>query len=103
MTPQIYINLIANQKAPFEITIPLSHYISEYALPSPLLEFQEWEQSLLQNVRIFNTNLSMNEDVLTLVLPYEDNTLTESTNNFLLNSVIEHITSTKRFNDPLIL
>ena len=32
-----------------------------------------------------------------------DNTLTHSRSNFLLNSVTEYITSTKRFRDPLIL
>ena len=45
----------------------------------------------------------MNEDALTLILLCEDNALTDSTNKFLLNSVIESVTSTKRFNDPLIL
>ena len=45
----------------------------------------------------------MNEDALTHLLLYGDNTLTDNTNTFLLNSVIEYITSTKRFNDPLIL
>ena len=29
--------------------------------------------------------------------------ITNNTNTFLLNSVIEYITSIKRFNDPLIL
>ena len=45
----------------------------------------------------------MNEDVLTHLLLYGDNGLMGNTNNFLLNSVIEYMTSTKRFNDPLIL
>ena len=45
----------------------------------------------------------MNDDALTHLLLYGDNTLTENRNNFLLNSVIEYTTSTKRFNNPLIL
>ena len=45
----------------------------------------------------------MNEDALTHLLFYVDNTLTDNTNTFLLNSLIEYITATKRFNDPLIL
>ena len=45
----------------------------------------------------------MNQDVLTHLLLHGDNTLTDSTITFLLNSVIEYITSTKHFNDPLIL
>ena len=47
--------------------------------------------------------LSMNEDALTHLLLYADNTLMDNTNTFLLNSVIEYIISTKRFNDPLVL
>ena len=66
--------------------------------------FKNERQTLLQNVRTVNPNLlSMNEDALTHLLLYGDNTLTDNTNTFLLNSVIEYITSTKRFNDPLIL
>ena len=45
----------------------------------------------------------MNEDALTRLILYDDDTLTGNTNIFLLNSAIEYITSTKRFNDPLIL
>ena len=40
----------------------------------------------------------MNEDRLTHLSFYDDNTET-----FPLNSVIEYITSAKHFNDPLIL
>ena len=43
----------------------------------------------------------MNEDKLAHLLLYGDNTLTDNTNTFLLNSVIESTTSTKRFNGPL--
>ena len=66
--------------------------------------FKNERQTLLQNVRTINPNLlSINEDALTHLLLYGNNTLTDKTNTFLLNSVIEYITSTKRFNDPLIL
>ena len=34
---------------------------------------------------------------------YSDNALTDNINAFLLNSVIEYISSTKRFNNPFIL
>ena len=43
----------------------------------------------------------MKEDALTHLLLYGNNTLADVTNTFLLNSVIEYITSTKHFNDPL--
>ena len=60
--------------------------------------FTNESQSFLQNVRIVNPDLlSMNEGVLTHLLLYDDNTLTDNTNTFLLNS------STNRFNDLLIL
>ena len=45
--------------------------------------------------------LSMNEDALAHLLIYGDNTLTDNTNTFFLNSVIECTTSAKRFNGPL--
>ena len=45
----------------------------------------------------------MNEDAFIHLLLYDKNTLTDNINIFLLNSVIEYITSAKRFNDPLIL
>ena len=45
----------------------------------------------MQNVRNFNRNLlSMNEDALTHLILYGDNTLTDNTSTFLLNSVIEY-------------
>ena len=66
--------------------------------------FKNERQSLVENVRIVKQNLlSMTQDVLTHLLLHGDNTLTDSTITFLLNSVIEYITSTKHFNDPLIL
>ena len=46
---------------------------------------------------------SKNKDPLTHFLVHDDNTFTDSTNAFLLNSAIEYITSRKCFNDPLIL
>ena len=68
------------------------------------LNFKNERQTLQQNVRTVNPNsLYMNEDALTHLLLYGDNTLTHNTNTFLLNSVIEYITLTKRFNDPLLL
>ena len=67
--------------------------------------FKNESQSFLENVRIVNPDLlSMNEGVLAHLFLYDDNTLTDNTNTFLLNSVIENITSsTNRFNDLLIL
>ena len=60
--------------------------------------------SLLQNIGTINSNLLyMNEDVLTHLLLFDDNTLTDSTDTFLLNWAIEYITSPKRFHDPLTL
>ena len=44
----------------------------------------------MKNARFVNSNLlSMNKDALTHLLLYGDNTLTENTNTFLLNSDIE--------------
>ena len=52
--------------------------------------FKNERQSLLQDVRTVNPNLlSMNEDALTHLLLYGDNTLTGNTNTSPLNSVIE--------------
>ena len=45
----------------------------------------------------------MNEETLTFLLLYDDNSLTDSTNTILLNSVIENVTWAKRFEDPFIL
>ena len=61
-------------------------------------------QFLLQNDGIVNPNLlSMNENALVQLSLYDDNSLTDNVNTFLLNFVSECIPSTKRFNDPLIL
>ena len=66
--------------------------------------FKNERQTLLQNVRIVNPDLlSINEDALTHLLLYGDNSLTDNTNTFILNSVIEYIISTEGFSDPLIL
>ena len=65
--------------------------------------FKNGRHSLLKNVGNINPNfLSINEDALTDLLLHGNNTLTDNTNTFLLNPVIEYITSTKRFNNPLI-
>ena len=45
----------------------------------------------------------MSEDALIQLLPHGDSSLTDNTNTFFLNSVIEYIVSTKLFKDPLIL
>ena len=66
--------------------------------------FKNERQTLLQNIRNVDPNLlAMNEDTLTHLSLYGDNTLMDNTNTFLLNYVIEYITSTKRFNDSLFL
>ena len=60
-------------------------------------------QSFLQNVRIINPNLlSMSKDKLTHLLLYGAHSLTDITNSFLLNSVIEYKTPAIRFNNPLV-
>ena len=64
--------------------------------------FKNERQPLLQNVRIVDPNF-LSKDTLISLLLYGDNTLTDNIDTFLLNSVIEYITSTKRFEDPLIL
>ena len=91
-----FLNRICNFGNATEST---NHYLIQCS------NFKNESQSFLQNVRIVNPDLlSMNEGVLTHLLLYDDNTLTDNTNTFLLNSVIENITSsTNRFNDLLIL
>ena len=60
--------------------------------------------SVQQNVRIIDSDLLfMNEETLTFLLLYDDNSLTDSTNTILLNSVIENVTWARRFEDPFIL
>ena len=76
---------------------PAKHYFLHSS------NFKNERQFLLQNVRIVKPNLlSMNENALTHLLLYGDNTLTDIRNTFLVNSFIEYITSTKLFNDSLI-
>lgn len=41
--------------------------------------------------------LLVNEDAMTNLLLYDDNALTDTTNTFLLNSVLEYKTSIKKF------
>ena len=56
-----------------------------------------------QNVGIISSNfISINKDALTHLLVYDDNILKDSTNTFVLNSIIEYITSTKCCYNPLI-
>ena len=64
--------------------------------------FKNERQGILQNIGIVNANfLFINENALTHLLI--NNTLTDNAIIFLLNSVIEYITSIKCFNDTLIL
>ena len=92
---QDWLNPICNCGSAIEST---KHYFLHCS------NFKNKRQSLLENVRIVNQNsLCMNEDAFIHLLLYDKNTLTDNINIFLLNSVIEYITSAKRFNDPLIL
>ena len=76
--------------------------ITHYLLHCSNLKHER--QSVQQNVRIINSDLLfMNEETLTFLLLYDDNSLTDSTNTILLNSVIENVTWAKRFEDPFIL
>ena len=89
------LNPICNCSSAIEST---KHYLLQR------LNSKNEKQTLLQNVRNVNLNLlSINKDVLTQLLLFGDNTLTDKRNTFLLNSVIEYITSTECFNDPSIL
>ena len=76
--------------------------ITHYLLHCSNLKHER--QSVQQNVRIINSDLLfMNEETLTFLLLYDDNSLTDSTNTILLNSVIENVTWARRFEDPFIL
>ena len=89
------LNPICNCSSSIEST---KHYLLQCS------NFKHERQTLLQNVKNVNPNLlSMNEDALTHVLLYGNNTLTDNPNTFLLNSVIEYIASTKNFNESLIV
>ena len=79
-------------------TETITHYVLH------CLNLKHERQSVQQNVRIINSDLLfMNEETLTFLLLYDDNSLTDSTNTILLNSVIENVTWAKRFEDPFIL
>ena len=88
----VSVNPIGNCGNTIKIT---KHYLLQYA------NFQNARQTLLRNVRIPKSPMS--EDALIQLLPHGDSSLTDNTNTFFLNSVIEYIVSTKLFKDPLIL
>ena len=47
--------------------------------------------------------LELSDTVMTKILLYGDNTLIASSNNiFILNSSIDHVISTKRFDNPIL-
>ena len=76
--------------------------ITHYLLHCSNLKHER--HSVQQNVRIIDSDLLfMNEETLTFLLLYDDNSLTDSTNTILLNSVIENVTWARRFEDPFIL
>ena len=76
--------------------------ITHYLLHCSNLKHER--QSLQQNVGIINSDLLfMNKETFNFLLLYDDNSLTDSTNAILLNSVIENVTWAKRFEDPFIL
>ena len=57
------------------------------------LNLKHERQSVQQNVGIINSDcLFMNEETLTFLLLYDDNSLTDRTNTILLNSVTENVT-----------
>ena len=46
--------------------------------------------------------LELSDTVMTKILLYGDNTLIASNNIFVLNSSIDHVISTKRFDNPIL-
>ena len=59
--------------------------------------------TLLNKIKIINCSiLELSDVVVTRILLFGDNTLSDSSNTFTLNSKIDYATSTKRFDAFLL-
>ena len=58
---------------------------------------------LMNKVKSINCNiLEFSDAVVTKILLFGDNTLSDSSNTFILNSTIDYIISTKRFDEFIL-
>ena len=59
--------------------------------------------ALLNKIESINCSiLEFSDDVVTKILLFGDNTVSDSSNTLILNSTIDYIISTKRFNDSIL-
>ena len=59
--------------------------------------------TLLNKTKSINCSiLEFSNAVITKILLFEDNTLSDSSNTLILNSTIDYIISTKRFDDSIL-
>ena len=58
--------------------------------------------TLLKKIKSINCSiLEFSDAVVTKILLFGDNTLTDSSNNLILNSTIDYVISTKKFDDSI--
>ena len=59
--------------------------------------------ALLNKIESINCSiLEFSDDVVTKILLFGDNTVSDSSNTLILNSTIDYIISAKRFNDSIL-
>ena len=59
--------------------------------------------TLLNKIKGINCSiLEFSDAVVTIILLFGDNTLSDSSNTLILNSTIDYIISTKRVDDPIL-
>ena len=59
--------------------------------------------ALLNKIESINCSiLEFSDAVVTKILLFGDNTVSDSSNTLILNSTIDYIKSTKRFNDSIL-
>ena len=60
--------------------------------------------TLLNKIKSINCSiLEFSDAVVTKILPFGDNALSDSSNTLILNSTIDYILSTKRFDDSTLI
>ena len=60
--------------------------------------------TLMNKIKSINSSiLEFSDTVVTKILLFEDNTLSDSSNTLILNSTINYIISTKRFDDSIFI
>ena len=74
---------------------------THYLLHCPT--YKNKRMTLLNNIKSINCSiLEFSDAVVTKILLFGDNTLSDSCNTLILNSTIDYIISTKRFDDSIL-